>query len=416
MPLFNLTSISCGRWIAAPASSTPWRKRGAKKHILCLLALPSRIQWRRQKGQGQEGQGLSCWSFLLESNQSRCLWGALGRTPSSQRRQPGLLELPLTLAKFLEALHHMPMNKSPGMDRLTMEFYSVFWAVLGLDLAIFWAESLGSRVLPLSYRRAVLALLPKKWDLCDLRHWSPVPLISTDYKVMAKAISLRLESMLADVVHPDQTYTILGHTIFKNLYLVRYLLELGCRDGLSFTLLSLDQEKALDRMDHGYLLGTLQAVGFGPCFMGFLQVLYASTECLVRLNWSLTAPVSFGQGVHQGCPLSGQLYTLAIEPFLHLLRKRLTGLVLCEPGMWLVLSVYADDMLLVVQDPGDLVQVEACQAVYSAASSARVNWVKSSGLMVGPVWQASSLPPALQAIRWRMGSVLYLGVYLSAMH
>ncbi|CAM2112967.1 unnamed protein product [Caretta caretta] len=172
---------------------------------------------------------------------------------------------------------------------------------------------------------------------------------------------------------PRQTYTVPGRTSFDNLYLVRDLLELECRDGLSFALLSLDQEKAFDRVDHGYLLSTLRVFGFGPQFVGFLQVLYASAECLVRLNWTLTELVSFGRGVWQGCPLSGQLYALAIKPFLYLLRRRLTGLALREPELRLVLSAYADDVLLVVQDPGDLAWVEACQAVYSAASSAWVN-------------------------------------------
>ncbi|CAM2113124.1 unnamed protein product [Caretta caretta] len=197
--------------------------------------------------------------------------------------------------------------------------------------------------------------------------------------------------MLADVFHPDQTYTVLGWTIFDNLYLVRDLLELGRRDGLSLTLLSLDQEKAFDRVDHGYLLGTL-------------------------LNWILTEPVSFRRGVQQGCPLSGQMYALAIEPFLCLLCQRLTGLVLREQELWLVLSAYTDDVLLMVRDPDDLVRVAACQAVYSAASSARVNWVKSSGLVVGDRWQASSLPPVLQAIWWSAGPLLYFGIYLSTMH
>ncbi|CAM2119676.1 unnamed protein product [Caretta caretta] len=293
------------------------------------------------------------------------------------------LELPLTLAEFSEALRRMPTNKSPGMDGLTVEFYRAFWDILGRDLVTVWAESLQGGVLPLSCRRAVLALLPKKGDLRDLRNWRPLSLLSTDYKIVAKAISLRLGSVMADVIHPDQTYTVPGRSIFDNLFLVRDLLELGRRDGLSFALLSLDQEKAFDRVDHGYLLSTLRAFGFGPQFVSFLRVLYASAECLVRLNWTLTEPVSFGRGVRQGCPLSGQLYALAIEPFLCLLRRRLTGLVLREPELRLVLSAYADDVLLVVQDPGDLARVEACQTIFSAASSARVNWVKSSGLAVG---------------------------------
>ncbi|CAM2118886.1 unnamed protein product [Caretta caretta] len=295
----------------------------------------------------------------------------------------------------------MPTNKSPGMDGLTVEFYRAFWDILGPDLVIVWAESLQSGVLPLSCRRAVLALLPKKGDLRDLRNWRPVSLLSTDYKIVAKAISLRLGSVMADVVHPDQTYTVPGRSIFDNLFLVRDLLELGRRDGLSFALLSLDQEKAFDRVDHGYLLSTLQAFGFGPQFVSFLRVLYASAECLVRLNWTLTEPVSFGRGVRQGCPLSGQLYALAIEPFLCLLRRRMTGLVLREPELRLVLSAYADDVLLVVQDPGDLARVEACQAIYSAASSARVNWVKSSGLAVGDWRQETHTDPTAED-RWRL--------------
>ncbi|CAM2096326.1 unnamed protein product [Caretta caretta] len=295
----------------------------------------------------------------------------------------------------------MPTNKSPGMDGLTVEFYRAFWDILGPDLVTVWAESLQSGVLPLSCRRAVLALLPKKGDLRKLRNWLPISLLSTDYKIIAKAISLHLGSVMADVIHPDQTYTVPGHSIFDNLFLVQDLLELGRRDGLSFALLSLDQEKAFDRVDHGYLVSTLQAFGFGPQFVSFLRVLYASAECLVRLNWTLTEPVSFGRGVRQGCPLSGQLYTLAIEPFLCLLRRRMTGLVLRELELRMALSAYADDVLLVVQDPGDLARVEACQAIYLAASSARVNWVKSSGLAVGDWRQETHTDPTAED-SWRL--------------
>ncbi|CAM2112182.1 unnamed protein product [Caretta caretta] len=76
--------------------------------------------------------------------------------------------------------------------------------------------------------------------------------------------------------------------------------------------------------------------------------------------------------------------------FWDIIRRRLTGLVLREPELRLVLLAYADDVLLVVQDPGDLARLEACQAIYLAASSARVNWVKSSGLAVGDWRQASA--------------------------
>ncbi|CAM2116774.1 unnamed protein product [Caretta caretta] len=358
------------------------KTRGAKKHVTCLLAEDS-APLTDLVEMCERARDFYTSLFSPDPTDPcacRVLWEEL---PTVSVGDQDRLELPLTLAEFSEALRRMPTNKSPGMDGLTVEFYRAFCDILGPDLATVWAESLQGGVLPLSCRRAVFALLPKKGDRRDLRNWRPVSLLSMDYKIVANAISLWLGSVMADVIHPDQTYTVPGRSIFDNLFLVRDLLELGCRDGLSFALLSLDQEKAFGRVDHEYLLSTLQAFGFGPQFVSFLQVLYASAECLVRLNWTLTEPVSFGRGVRQGCPLSGQLYALAIEPFLCLLHRRLTGLVLWEPELRLVLSAYANDVLLVVQDPGDLARVEACQAIYSAASSAQVNWVKSSGLAVG---------------------------------
>ncbi|CAM2118337.1 unnamed protein product [Caretta caretta] len=364
------------------------KTRGTKKHVTCLLAEDDTPLTEPAE---MCGRARAFYASLFSPDPTdpsacRVLWEELPTVSASDRDR---LELPLTLAKFSEALRRMPTNKSPGMDELTVESYRVFWDVLGPDLVTVWAESLQSGVLPLSCSRAMLALLPKKGDLRDLRNWHPVSLLSTDYKIVAKAISLRLGSVLADVIHPDQTYTIPDRSIFDNLFMVWGLSELGRRDGLLVALLSLAQEKAFDRVDHRYFLSTLQAFGFGPQFVGFLRVLYTSTECLVKLNWTLTEPVSFG---------------------------RLTGLVLLEPELQLVLSAYTDDVLLVIQDPGDLARVEACQAIYSAASSAWVNWVKSSGLAVGDWRQASSLSPALQTIRWSAGPLLYLGVCLSATH
>ncbi|CAM4717155.1 unnamed protein product [Lepidochelys kempii] len=270
-----------GSWL--PLLLCPGENEGAKKHVTCLLAEDGIALTEPVEMCGRAHAFYASLFSPDPTNPGACrmLWEELPMVSASDRDR---LELPLSLAEFSEALRRMPTNKSPGMDGLTVEFYRVFWDILHPDLVTVWAESLQSGVLPLSCRQAVLALLPKKGDLCDLRNWHPVSLLSTDYKIIVKAISLRLVSVLADMIHPDQTYTILECSIFDNLFLVLDLLELGCRDGLSFALLSLDQEKAFDRVDHGYLLNTLRAFGFGPQFVGFLWVLYASTECLVKLN------------------------------------------------------------------------------------------------------------------------------------
>ncbi|CAM2105589.1 unnamed protein product [Caretta caretta] len=161
------------------------KKRGAKKHVTCLLVEDGTPLTDLVKMCGR-ARAFYAGLFSLDPTDPtacRVLWDELPMVSTGNRDQ---LELLLTLAEFSEALRRMPTNKSPGMDGLTMEFYRVFWDVLGPDLITVWAESLQSGVQPLSCRRAVLALLPKERDLRDLRNWRPVSLLSMDYKVVAK--------------------------------------------------------------------------------------------------------------------------------------------------------------------------------------------------------------------------------------
>ncbi|KAG6936056.1 hypothetical protein G0U57_013570, partial [Chelydra serpentina] len=194
------------------------KRRGVKQHVTCLLAEDGTPL--TDPGEMQGGaRAFYASLFSPDPTDANACWMLWTELPTVSTGDRDRLELPLSLAEFSEALRRIPTNKSPGMDGLTVEFYRVLWDVLGPDLITVWAESLQSGVLPLSCRRAMLALLPKKGDLLDLRNWRPVSLLGTDYKVVAKAISLRLGSVLADVVHPDQTYTVPGWTIFDNSYL-----------------------------------------------------------------------------------------------------------------------------------------------------------------------------------------------------
>ncbi|CAM2106955.1 unnamed protein product [Caretta caretta] len=155
------------------------KTRGAKKHVTCLLAEDGTPLTDPEE---MCGGARDFYASLFSPDPTdpgacRVLWEELPMVSVGDRDR---LELPLTLAEFSEALRRMPTNKSPGMDGLTVEFYRAFWDILGPDLVTVWAESLQSGVLPLSCRRAVFALLPKRGDLRDLRNWRPVSLLSTD--------------------------------------------------------------------------------------------------------------------------------------------------------------------------------------------------------------------------------------------
>ncbi len=109
-------------------------------------------------------------------------------------------------------------------------------------------ESLAEGRLPLSCRRAVLTLLPKKGDLTDIKNWRPVSLLCTDYKLLSKTLANRLTEVMEQVIHPDQSYCILGRSIF-DISLLRDFLDVSKLFNLDCALISLDQEKAFDRVE-----------------------------------------------------------------------------------------------------------------------------------------------------------------------
>ena len=71
---------------------------------------------------------------------------------------------------------------------------------------------------------------------------------------------------------------------------------------------------------------TLLSFGLGRRYVDNLLTLNTSAECLIKVNGALLVPFPFESGIRQGCPVSSQLYSLCIEPFLCLMR-RLTGIV-----------------------------------------------------------------------------------------
>ncbi len=105
----------------------------------------------------------------------------------------------------------------------------------------------------MSCRRAVITLLPKKGDLRNIKNWRPVSLLCSDFKIISKALAIRLKEAIGWVIHVNQTYCVPNRSIFDNIYLIRDILDISRSLGLNIGLISLDQEKAFDRVEHNYL-------------------------------------------------------------------------------------------------------------------------------------------------------------------
>lgn len=316
----------------------------------------------------------------------------------------------LTLGELENALQKMECGKSPGIDGLPVDFYKAFWQDLGQDLLEVLNECFASGWLPTSCRRAVITLLPKKGDLNDVKNWRPVSLLSSDYKILSKTLANRLSEAIEQVVHPDQTYCIPSRRISDNISFIRDIMTIGNDLNLDFGLVSIDQEKAFDRIEHDYLWNVLAAFGFNSKFIAMIKVLYSDVESILKVNGDLCAPFKVYRGIRQGCALSGMLYSLAIEPFLNKLRNDLCGLRFPNCTNVFKLSAYADDVVVLVSGQRDIDVLLKTLRDFKLISSTNVNWTKSEAILVGK-WSDGE-PSLPDGLTWTKDGFKYLGVFL----
>ena len=187
--------------------------------------------------------------------------------------------------------------------------------------------------------------------------------MNVDYKLAARTIAARLLKVIHLVVAEDQTCGVPGRYIGENVAFLRDVVSYATMFDSPVVILSLDQEKAFDRVDWSFMYATLRKMGFGTSFLQWVNLFYTGVQSSV-VNGYLSSFFSLSRGVRQGCPLPPLLYVLVAEVLACNIRTnpRIKGL--CLPGLsdpLSPISQYADDTSLVVCTDE---AIRACFAVY----------------------------------------------------
>ena len=170
-----------------------------------------------------------------------------------------------------------------------------------------------SGCLSLSQYRCVISLSFKKGDRLDLRNWRPISLLNVDYKLASRVIAGCLLKVIQLVVDKDQTCGVSGCFIGENVPLLHDVAEYPSSPGSPIAILSLDQEKAFDRVDWSFMRSTLSAMGFGLSFISWVNLFYFRVQSAVNVNSYLSPFFNLSRGIRQGCPLSPLLHVLVSE-------------------------------------------------------------------------------------------------------
>jgi len=94
----------------------------------------------------------------------------------------------------------------------------------------------------------------------------------------------------------------------------------------------------------------LAILNFGQSFLNWIHTFYSNISSCVLNNGYLSEFFSLQRGARQGCPLSGLLFVLAVEPLAHQIRINGSIKGLNNGNKISKLSLYADETTKFVRD------------------------------------------------------------------
>ena len=118
-------------------------------------------------------------------------------------------------------------------------------------------------------------------------------------------------------------------------------------------IISIDAEKAFDKIQHPFLIKTLSKVGTEGAFLNIIKVIYERPTANIILNGQKLRAFQLRSGTRQGCPLSSLLFNIVLEVITTTIRqeKEIKGIQIGKEEV--KLSLFADDMIMYIENPID---------------------------------------------------------------
>lgn len=162
--------------------------------------------------------------------------------PKLSTEQIEWLDSPITENEIRRAVSCMKTGKSPGVDGFPAEYYKQYIDILAPILKDVYNEAFTLGTLPPTFYEALISVIPKKdRDAADPANYRPLSLINVD-------LALCLESALPSIIHPDQVGFMKNRSSTDNMRRLLHLIWSNRTEKDLVVALSLDAEKAFDRV------------------------------------------------------------------------------------------------------------------------------------------------------------------------
>ena len=121
-------------------------------------------------------------------------------------------------------------------------------------------------------------------------------------------------------------------------------------------IISIDSEKAFDKIQHLFIIKTLQKMGIEETYLNTIKYIYKKPIGNIILNAEKLKAFPLRSGTRQGCPLSPLLFNIVLKVLATTIReeKEIKGIQMGKEEV--KLSLFADDMILYIEHPKDSIR------------------------------------------------------------